>query len=47
MIPLPISEEMIQAIYQDLRTIVTKIPVSDKIVLTGDFNARVVPVYNT
>lgn len=38
---------MVQSIYQELRTIVTKIPVADKIVLTGDFNARAVQVYNT
>lgn len=34
------SEEMILSIYQDLRTILAKIPVADKILLIGGFNAR-------
>lgn len=34
------SEEMILSIYQDLRTILAEIPVSDKILLIGGFSAR-------
>ena len=35
------SEESIMAFYQDLRTVISSIPNADKILLLGDFNARV------
>ena len=35
------SEESIMAFYQDLRTVINRIPNADKILLLGDFNARV------
>lgn len=38
---------MILAFYQNLRTILTKIPVVDKILLLGYFNAREDQDYNT
>lgn len=38
---LPSSEEDKNKFYQDLRSVLRKIPPSDKVVLLGDFNARV------
>ena len=35
------SEESIMSFYQDLRAVITSIPREDKIMLLGDFNARV------
>ena len=35
------SEESIMAFYQDLRAVINSIPNADKIILLGDFNARV------
>lgn len=45
--PLTSRGEMIETLYQDLRTILTNIPVTDKILLLGDFIARVGQDYNT
>lgn len=35
------SEETIMHFYQELKTALTKVPVGDKLLLLGDFNARV------
>lgn len=39
------SEKSIMSFYQNLRTIITKVLKADKILLFGDFNARVTKDY--